>query len=151
MDTCRGHFQNTSACLFHPHLDLILSVGEDKTIRVWDLNKRTAVQSFKRENDRFWVLAAHPTINLFAAGHDNGVMVFKLGTLASCFHCNVKTLISMCREGETRGYHPPKSDLLHLQGEECSSIRRFEEHRKPSHALVEEVRSSMATSANAFL
>ena len=55
-----------------------MSVGEDKTIRVWDLNKRTSVQSFKRENDRFWVIAAHPEINLFAAGHDNGVMVFKL-------------------------------------------------------------------------
>ncbi|RKF53627.1 putative coatomer subunit alpha [Erysiphe neolycopersici] len=78
VDTCRGHFQNASCCLFHPHQDLILSVGEDKTIRVWDLNKRTSVQSFKRENDRFWVIAAHPTINLFAAGHDNGVMVFKL-------------------------------------------------------------------------
>ncbi|MCJ1342136.1 hypothetical protein MMC31_000316 [Peltigera leucophlebia] len=78
VDTCRGHFQNSSGCLFHPHQDLILSVGEDKTIRVWDLNKRTSVQSFKRENDRFWVIAAHPEINLFAAGHDNGVMVFKL-------------------------------------------------------------------------
>ncbi|KAL8793604.1 MAG: hypothetical protein Q9195_003756 [Heterodermia aff. obscurata] len=78
VDTCRGHFQNASACLFHPHQDLILSVGEDKTIRIWDLNKRTSVQSFKRENDRFWVIAAHPEINLFAAGHDNGVMVFKL-------------------------------------------------------------------------
>lgn len=53
-------------------------MGEDKTIRVWDLNKRISVQSFKRECDRFWVIAAHPEINLFAAGHDNGVMVFKL-------------------------------------------------------------------------
>lgn len=78
VDTCRGHFQNASACVFHPHQELILSVGEDKTVRVWDLNKRTPVQSFKRENDRFWVIAAHPEINLFAAGHDNGVMVFKL-------------------------------------------------------------------------
>jgi coatomer subunit alpha len=78
VDTCRGHFQNAEGCLFHPHQDLILSAGEDKTIRVWDLNKRTAVQSFKRESDRFWVIAAHPEINLFAAGHDNGVMVFKL-------------------------------------------------------------------------
>jgi WD40 repeat protein len=26
--------------------DLILSVGEDKTVRVWDLNKRTSVQVF---------------------------------------------------------------------------------------------------------
>lgn len=78
VDTCRGHFQNASACLFHPHQDLILSVGEDKTIRIWDLNKRTSVQSFKRDSDRFWVIAAHPEINLFAAGHDTGVMVFKL-------------------------------------------------------------------------
>ncbi|KAK4187857.1 coatomer WD associated region-domain-containing protein [Podospora australis] len=78
VDTCRGHFQNASGCLFHPHQDLIISAGEDKTIRVWDLNKRTAVHTFKRENDRFWVIAAHPEINLFAAGHDNGVMVFKL-------------------------------------------------------------------------
>ncbi|KAB8073691.1 coatomer WD associated region-domain-containing protein [Aspergillus leporis] len=78
VDTCRGHFQNASACLFHPHQDLILSVGEDKTVRVWDLNKRTSVQSFKRDMDRFWVIAAHPEMNLFAAGHDTGVMVFKL-------------------------------------------------------------------------
>ena len=73
VDTCRGHFQNASGCLFHPHQDLILSAGEDKTIRVWDLNKRTAVHTFKRENDRFWVIAAHPEINLFAAGHDKCV------------------------------------------------------------------------------
>ncbi|TID22465.1 Coatomer alpha subunit [Venturia nashicola] len=78
VDTCRGHFQNVSACLFHPHQDLIISVGEDKTIRCFDLNKRTSVQTFKRENDRFWVIAAHPEINLFASGHDTGVMVFKL-------------------------------------------------------------------------
>lgn len=78
VDTCRGHFQNVAAALFHPHQELILSVGEDKSIRVWDVAKRTSVQTFKRENDRFWVIAAHPEINLFAAGHDNGVMVFKL-------------------------------------------------------------------------
>ena len=42
------------------------------------MNKRTSVQSFKRDQDRFWVIAAHPEINLFAAGHDSGVMVFKL-------------------------------------------------------------------------
>ena len=29
---------------------------------------RTGIQTFRRENDRFWVIAAHPTQNLFAAG-----------------------------------------------------------------------------------
>ncbi|KAH7369662.1 coatomer WD associated region-domain-containing protein [Rhexocercosporidium sp. MPI-PUGE-AT-0058] len=104
VDTCRGHFQNASGCLFHPHQDLILSVGEDKTIRVWDLNKRTSVQSFKRENDRFWVIAAHPEINLFAAGHDNGVMVFKLERErpASAFYQN--NLFFITKDKQVRSY-----------------------------------------------
>ena len=69
---------SVSAALFHPKHELILSVGEDKTIRVWDMGKRTAIQTFRRENDRFWVLTAHPELNLFAAGHDSGLIVFKL-------------------------------------------------------------------------
>ena len=39
---------------------------------------RTGVQTLRREHDRFWVIAAHPTLNLFAAGHDNGMIIFKL-------------------------------------------------------------------------
>ncbi|KAF4909553.1 putative coatomer subunit alpha [Colletotrichum viniferum] len=104
VDTCRGHFQNASGCLFHPHQDLILSVGEDKTIRVWDLNKRTAVQSFKRENDRFWVIAAHPEINLFAAGHDNGVMVFKLERERPASAVYQNNLFYITKEKHVRSY-----------------------------------------------
>lgn len=104
VDTCRGHFQNASGCLFHPHQDLILSAGEDKTIRVWDLNKRTAVQSFKRENDRFWVIAAHPEINLFAAGHDNGVMVFKLERERPASAVHLNTLFYISKEKHVKSY-----------------------------------------------
>lgn len=48
------------------------------------------MQTFRRENDRFWVLAAHPELNLFAAGHDNGMIIFKLDRErpASCIHQN---------------------------------------------------------------
>ncbi|CAK7273063.1 hypothetical protein SEPCBS119000_005453 [Sporothrix epigloea] len=104
VDTCRGHFQNASGCLFHPHQDLILSAGEDKTIRVWDLNKRTAVQTFKRENDRFWVIAAHPEINLFAAGHDNGVMVFKLERERPASAVYLNSLFYINKEKQVRSY-----------------------------------------------
>ena len=31
-----------------------------------------------KENDRFWILATHPTIPLFAAGTDSEIIVFKL-------------------------------------------------------------------------
>lgn len=107
VDTCRGHFHNASGCLFHPHQDLIISAGEDKTIRVWDLNKRTAVQSFKRENDRIWVIAAHPEINLFAAGHDNGVMVFKLERErpASTTHQNLLFYITKEKQIKSYDFH----------------------------------------------
>lgn len=78
LDSCRGHTNNVDSVIFHPTQNLILSVGEDKTLRVWDLDKRTPVKQFKRENDRFWLIAAHPNINLFGAAHDSGVMIFKL-------------------------------------------------------------------------
>jgi len=104
VDTCRGHFQNAEGCLFHPHQDLILSCGEDKTIRVWDLNKRTAVQSFKRESDRFWVIAAHPEINLFAAGHDNGVMVFKLERERPASATHLNQLFYITKEKTVKSY-----------------------------------------------
>lgn len=78
VDTLRGHVNNVSCVLFHARQDIIVSNSEDKSIRVWDMSKRTGVQTFRREHDRFWILAAHPEMNLLAAGHDSGMIVFKL-------------------------------------------------------------------------
>ena len=78
VDTMRGHTNNVSCVLFHPKHELIVSNSEDRTIRVWDIAKRLGVQTFRRESDRFWILAAHPEQNLLAAGHDSGMTVFKL-------------------------------------------------------------------------
>lgn len=78
VDTCRGHYYNVSCVLFHPRQDLILSNSEDRSVRVWDMTKRTCLHTFRRENERFWILTAHPTLNLFAAGHDTGMVIFKL-------------------------------------------------------------------------
>ena len=78
VDTLRGHVNNVSCVMFHARQDIIVSNSEDKSIRVWDMSKRTGVQTFRREHDRFWILAAHPEVNLLAAGHDSGMIVFKL-------------------------------------------------------------------------
>eukprot|EP00835_Amoeboradix_gromovi_P001827 NODE_92_length_21718_cov_0.361950.p1 type:complete len:1076 gc:universal NODE_92_length_21718_cov_0.361950:4737-1510(-) len=78
LSSFRGHYNNVSSCCFHPFLDLILSNSEDKSIRVWDINKRIMVNTFKRDNDRFWCITNHPNQALFACGHDSGVIVFKL-------------------------------------------------------------------------
>lgn len=78
VDSCRGHYNNVNCVEFHPKQDLIISDSEDKSIKVWDLSKRTCIHTFRRESDRFWVLACHPSQNLFAAGHDSGAVIFKL-------------------------------------------------------------------------
>uniref|UniRef100_A0A0R3S0K2 Coatomer subunit alpha n=1 Tax=Elaeophora elaphi TaxID=1147741 RepID=A0A0R3S0K2_9BILA len=91
VDSCRGHYNNVSSVLFHAKAELILSNSEDKSIRVWDMQKRTCLHTFRHDNDRFWVLATHPTLNMFAAGHDSGMMVFKIERErpAFCVHENL--------------------------------------------------------------
>jgi coatomer protein complex subunit alpha (xenin) len=64
--------------MFHPKEELIISNSEDKTIRIWDIARQHQPVVVKRENDRFWILEAHPNLNLLAAGHDSGLLVFKL-------------------------------------------------------------------------
>jgi len=77
-DCLRGHTNNVSCVIFHPKLDYIISNSEDKTMRIWDLNKKSTIDKMNKENDRFWILASHPTISLFAAGTDSELIVFKL-------------------------------------------------------------------------
>lgn len=91
----RGHTNNVSCVLFHPKYELIISNSEDRTIRVWDISKRLGVQTFRRDTDRFWILAAHPDQNLLAAGHDSGLTIFKLERERPAFFTN----------GETRCYY----------------------------------------------
>ena len=78
VDTMRGHLNNVSSVVFHPRRELIISNSEDKTIRVWDMSKANNPLVLRREHDRYWILDTHPTLNLLAAGHDSGLMVFKL-------------------------------------------------------------------------
>lgn len=85
VDTLRGHYNNVSCATFHPRKDMILSTSEDRSIKVWDLEKRVSIYTHRREVDRFWVIAAHPRENLFAAGHDTGVMLFKIEKERPCF------------------------------------------------------------------
>ncbi len=50
------------------------------------------MQTFRRETDRFWVMAAHPHLNLFAAGHDSGMIVFKLERERPAYAVHANTL-----------------------------------------------------------
>lgn len=77
VDTFRGHYNNVSCVLFHPRQELVISNAEDKSIRVWDMTKRQCLHTFRREREmeRYWILTAHPSLNLFAGGHDAGTSI----------------------------------------------------------------------------
>ncbi|KAG1354429.1 coatomer subunit alpha-1 [Cocos nucifera] len=92
VDTLRGHMNNVSCVMFHAKQDIIVSNSEDKSIRIWDATKRTGIQTFRREHDRFWILTAHPEMNLLAAGHDSGMIVFKLERERPAFSVSGDTL-----------------------------------------------------------
>jgi len=78
VDCCIGHHAQVSCVMFNSQASFILSASEDGSVRVWDVVKRTCLESFHHENDKLWSLAVHPSESLFAVGHDSGLMVFKL-------------------------------------------------------------------------
>ncbi len=129
VDSCRGHFNNVSSAQFHPKHELIVSCGEDKTVRVWDLAKRSAIQTFRREHDRFWVLATHPNLNLFAAGHDSGLIVFKLERERPAFSVFQDTLYYV-RDKYVRSYDFTSGADLGLL-----SVRKFGSPYLPPRTL----------------
>lgn len=99
VETLRGHMNNVSAVLWHPRADFILSDSEDRTLRIWDCSgaagsstsgslssRGKCALSIKKDSDRFWCLAAHPEMNIFAAGHDNGLVVFKMNRERPAFN-----------------------------------------------------------------
>ncbi|KAJ3189293.1 hypothetical protein HDU85_002921 [Gaertneriomyces sp. JEL0708] len=117
VNTFRAHYNNVSSVLFHPRQEIIISNSEDKTIRIWDMPRAAALQTFRRESDRFWIVTAHPELNLFAAGHDGGLIVFKLERERPAHSLHQNNLY-YCRDKELRLYDLGTSDdspILTLQ------------------------------------
>lgn len=111
VDTMRGHTNNVSSALFHPKEELIVSNSEDRSIRVWDISKRLGIFTYRKEHDRFWILTAHPNKNLLGAGHDSGLMVFKLQRERPAFASRDKTLMYV-KDRYLRMYdYPSKRDV----------------------------------------
>ncbi|ORM41771.1 Coatomer subunit alpha-1 [Babesia sp. Xinjiang] len=75
----RGHYNNVCSLIMHPNgISYLLSVSEDRSIKVWDTKKWTLAHTFVLEKDRFWVVQNAKDSNYIAAGHDTGFIVFKL-------------------------------------------------------------------------
>lgn len=74
--TLRSHTGNISCATFIPNMDCVVSCSEDNTVRIWDSKRFIHLNKYKRDGDRFWTVAAHPNLPIFAAGHDSGLTIF---------------------------------------------------------------------------
>lgn len=150
VDTCRGHTNNVVSVIFHPHQNLFISAGEDKTLRVWDLDKRVPVKQFKRENDRFWLIASHPNINLFGAAHDSGIMIFKLDRERPCstIHQNQLLFINKEKQVQTFDYQKNVTSLPYVSlkgvGQTWSAFRSVSYNPSQNSILVDQVNDKFA-------
>ncbi|KAJ1346487.1 hypothetical protein KIN20_001277 [Parelaphostrongylus tenuis] len=129
VDSCRGHYNNVSSVLFHPNAEIILSNSEDKSIRVWDMQKRTSLHVFRHENERFWVLSAHPNLNMFAAGHDNGMIVFKIQRERPAY-CIAENLVFYVKDKQLR-----RLDLTTNKDQATCKLRSAAAFMQPYYAL----------------
>lgn len=64
VDSCRGHFNNVSITLIYPKHKLIVSCGEDGVVRVWNLKKRSAVQTLDADVSRIVSASSQRTLSL---------------------------------------------------------------------------------------
>ncbi|CAN0146882.1 unnamed protein product [Ascophyllum nodosum] len=79
VQTLEGHTNNVSAVLFHKRLPIIISGGEDGTVRLWHSTTYRAETTLNYGMERVWALAASPDNNKVAIGFDEGTVVLKLG------------------------------------------------------------------------
>lgn len=102
--TLRGHTGNISCACFMPNMDLVLSCSEDQTVRVWDSKRFVHLSKYKSEGNRFWCVAAHPVKPIFAAGHDNGLVIYSVTKNAPAYD-TVDGNIYYYKENAIRAYN----------------------------------------------
>lgn len=93
ISTFRSHSGNVSAAIFHPTVDVVITASEDHTVRIWDSVRYTHLMKYQRPDDRFWCVAAHSSLPLFAAGHDSGLIVFRLLRQRPTYYVNEHEII----------------------------------------------------------
>ncbi|KAG9391699.1 Coatomer subunit, alpha (CopA) [Carpediemonas membranifera] len=71
--TLFGHSHNVT-CARYVNKAMIISTGEDGSVRFYDAKKKTVIDERKMDS-RVWVAACHPSRNLIAIGHDSGLTV----------------------------------------------------------------------------
>ena len=75
--TMTGHKSNINFIDTHPSdPKLFVTCSYDKQIKIWDLDKKTAVETINYHIDNIWVVKFSPNGKYIASGSENGLLVF---------------------------------------------------------------------------
>lgn len=91
LGTAPGHTEPILRLLAHPKEPLLVTCSADKTVRIWDVNKRSNLRTLNGHTDHVFALAISPDGNLLASGSYNGeVKVWKIadGTVVKSFNAS---------------------------------------------------------------
>ena len=80
----RSHTDQILSCSFDPSRRCLVTVSDDETIRVWDLDTLCQLYDFRAAHEKPCAVTFHPHRQLFACGFRNGaVRVFNIGRVCS--------------------------------------------------------------------
>lgn len=82
VSTMIGHDYNVSFATFHPTLPIIISGGEDSSVKIWSSITYQLETSMRLNMERCWAVATHPdgtAKNIVAVGCDSGFAVLSMG------------------------------------------------------------------------
>ncbi|TFY68559.1 hypothetical protein EVJ58_g935 [Rhodofomes roseus] len=79
VQTLESHSNNVLFVVFHPNLPLIISGGEDGTVKLWNSGTYRLENTLSYALERAWCIAVRKSSNEVSVGYDEGVVVVKLG------------------------------------------------------------------------
>jgi coatomer subunit beta' len=79
VQTLESHTNNVLFVVFHPNLPIIISGGEDGTIKIWNSGTYRLENTLSYSLERAWCVALRRDANEVAVGFDEGVVAIKLG------------------------------------------------------------------------
>ena len=78
VQTLESHTNNVLFAVFHHNLPLIISGGEDGTVKLWNSGTYRLENTLSYALERAWCVAVRRTTNEVAVGYDEGVVVIKV-------------------------------------------------------------------------
>ncbi|KAK8813244.1 hypothetical protein WA158_002836 [Blastocystis sp. Blastoise] len=77
--TLEGHNDNVTCVCYHPRLPLIISVGEDEKVILWNTQTYKLDSTISNVMNRGWSVTGNPGSGKIALGFDDGFSIYQIG------------------------------------------------------------------------